>query len=149
MAKKYPIGRIKVVLDASVYLAGMGSVGGGSRLILEAAKTGAIKVVMSALVVDEVKRNFRKFTSGQKDYFLGWIAAVEPKVVRLTEKEVEKQAEMVVSKDAHVLALAVKARANFLVTLDKKHLLKLRGWKRNLAIVNTGEFLEWLRRDGD
>lgn len=135
MAKKSSVKGTRVVLDASVYLAGIGSSQGASRLILEAVKAGAVETVISSLIVDEVLRNLDKFTVAQRGYFVSWIATVQPKVSRL----------IVESKDAHVVALAVKNKTDFLVTLDKRHLLKLRSLGFSFSIVDSGAFLHWLR----
>lgn len=146
MAKKSSVKGTRVVLDASVYLAGIGSSEGASRLILEAVKAGAVETVISSLIVDEVLRNLDKFTVAQRGYFVSWIAAVQPKVSRLQEAEVAEQENKVESKDAHVVALAVKNKTDFLVTLDKRHLLKLRSLGFSFSIVDSGAFLHWLRR---
>ncbi len=146
MAKKSLVKRARVVLDASVYLAGLGSSQGASRLILEAVKVGAIEVIISSLIVDEVMRNLDKFTAVQRGCFVSWIAAVRRRVSKLKEGEVVEEEEIVEVKDAHVVALTVKSKASFLVTLDKRYLLKLKSLGFGFSIVDSGGFLKWLRK---
>jgi len=50
--------------------------------------------------------------------------------------------------DAHVLACARETKADFLVSLDKKHILILKGKIKKLKIVSPGELIEIIKKRG-
>ena len=61
-------------------------------------------------------------------------------------KKVTKFKKVTEEKDAHVIAGAYKAKANCLITLDKKHLLSLKKQKLPFSIISPKEFLEFFRK---
>lgn len=58
------------------------------------------------------------------------------------ESEILKYQGITDAKDIHIIAATFKSRAEYLVTLDKKHLLKLEGEDFPFKIVTPGEFLK-------
>lgn len=63
-----------------------------------------------------------------------------------TEKEVMVYYSKVIDPgDAHVLAASISSRANYLVSLDKKHILVLAGHIKGLIILTPGEFIKNLK----
>lgn len=132
-----------VFFNASVILAGLKSLTGASRKLLGWAAQGKIKAVVSEVVLDEVWRNFRKLSineaSLEKAIIFFQIERV-PAVEKL--KRFERLA--IDQDDVHVLASAKEAKADFLVTLDKKHILVLRKKIRWTKIVSPGELLKIL-----
>src|SRR3989344_4037047 len=127
-------------IDASVILAALGSKSGGSSQILKLIRKNKLDGITSQAIVEEVSRNTYK------------IKIVESEVSRLisisslkvipapTSEEVEKYLDVTAAKDAHVVASAIKSKANVVITLDKKHLLskKIKG----LGILTPVEFLK-------
>jgi len=126
-----------VFFNASVILAGLKSSTGASRKLLEWARQGKIKAVVSEVVLDEVWRNRRKLDVSE---------ALLKKIViffRIEKapagKELKRFKRLVVdSGDVHILTSAKRADADFLVTLDKKI--------RWTKIVSPGELLKALLR---
>lgn len=115
----------KVFLDASVFLSALISQSGGSAKLFEYAKDKRISLICSQTIINEVKNNLDKVRGGKEediDHFI-----ITNKVLvrkKITEKEIDPYIEIVDKKDAHVLAGAILTKSDYLVTLDKKHLLK-------------------------
>ncbi len=136
---------ITVFLDANVIFAACHSQSGGSAFIINLARLGDLKIVTSRLALKEAEKNLRiKSTEEALDRFyqlhgLG-IDLVESD--RMVAKQ--KFGKLVSDKDAPILASAIKSKANFLMTLDKKHFLslKVRAVKLPINNVTPGEFIK-------
>lgn len=135
----------KVFFNASVILAGFASSNGGSALLLKWIKQKKIKGVISEVILEEVKRRAYKvnLTSEEagtktKSYFFQIIAAPP-------EKLIEKYSTKVIDAgDAHVLASSEEAKVNYLVSLDKKHILAIQKKINICKIVSPKQLLEKL-----
>lgn len=133
---------IKVFLDSSVIIAGIASSRGTSHFILVLSKKRKITVFVSSIVIDEVIRNLRKkFSEDILDNFLHYLPQSNFKKIDINKEEVTRYEGVTEEKDIHVLAGAYKSRVNYLITLDKKHLLKLKVEKFPFQIVTPREFL--------
>lgn len=136
-------GKPKIFLDSSVLLAGLYSPKGGSAIILGRIKKKKLVGFISYSVIEETKRNIRK------KFSLKLLAKLEEiiKIVNIQEsfepKDILKYRRLVDPKDIHVLVFADSSRAEFLITLDKKHLKtkKLQKAKLPFKIVTPKEFL--------
>ena len=129
-------------IDASVILAALGSKMGGSSEVLKLVKKHKIVGITSQAVVEEVLRNAHKIKITESEVSR-LISISSLKVIPApTSEEVEKYLDVTAAKDAHVVASAIKSKANVVITLDKKHLLskKIKG----LGILTPGEFLKIL-----
>ena len=131
---------MKVFIDASVILAALGSVTGGSSEILKLIKKGIVVGITSGAVLEEVLRN-----SGKIKVFEGevikFISGSSLQVLPAPASEdVEKYFSDVAGKDAHIVAAAINCGADIVITLDKKHLLPVK--IRGLNILTQGEFLK-------
>ncbi|MCH7640844.1 putative toxin-antitoxin system toxin component, PIN family [Patescibacteria group bacterium] len=138
---------MKVFFDASVILAGLMSKTGGSAVLLRLSEKGKLKTATSRLVLEEVKRNIKKkLSKRQLIVFAEWLKKAKPQVVAVSQNEIKKYKEIVASKDAHVIAGAVKTKVKYLVTLDKKHLLKINQEKTSLSfkILTPGDLINLL-----
>ena len=106
-------------------MAAAGSLTGGSALIIKLALQGRFEIASSSLLLEEAKRNIEDhFGPAALSRHLADVAALEIHMVEdasLTEEE--ERDGVVPPKDRHVLAGAIKAKADVLVTLDRKHLL--------------------------
>ncbi len=67
-----------------------------------------------------------------------------------TVEDVTKASTYTPSKDKVIVAAAERAIVDYLVTLDKKHLLNNEALKQAVTfqIINPGDFLAVLRRNG-
>ena len=131
----------KVFLDASVVIAAILSSSGGSAKILSLAKKNKILAIISHTVVLEVLEHKEKIgkTEDEINNFL-----MRNKIVvreEINHEEAGKYTGLVDKDDAHLIAGAKLTECNYLVSLDKKHVLSLGNKFSPLKIVNTKEFL--------
>jgi hypothetical protein len=87
-------------------------------------------------------------TSGALPHYREWLAACPvERVPSPTREEVLRAARMIHPKDAAVLAAAMRAGVNYLVTLDRRHFLDDPEVARRsgLRIGTPGDFIAWFR----
>lgn len=134
----------KVFFNASVILAGLKSPLGGSGKILKWSRQKKIKALASELILDEVLRNVARIglTEDQVAKSIKEIFLIVPAPNAALVKNFHKISVNV--GDSHVLAGSTETKADFLVTLDKKHLLVLKDRIKAFKIVSPGELIEIL-----
>ncbi len=134
----------RVFLDATCWMAADGSAEGGSSAIISFAQVLLLIIVASQAVLTEAKRNIKaKMGPDALRRFYLLLAATEVEIcTQTTLDEEEAWADLIVEKDRHVLASAFKAKADVLVTLDRKHVLT-ETVRANFPILvqDTREFL--------
>lgn len=139
--RKIPI----VLFNASVVLAGLKSPFGGSAKLLSWCKNKKIQGLISEVILDEIVRNTSR---------IGLSREVIKDLGSLFDIKIAPQKENVdffrgiVSDfgDAHVLASCREENADFLVTLDKKHLLVLKNKVKAFKIISPGELIEMYKQ---
>ncbi|MDZ7587224.1 MAG: putative toxin-antitoxin system toxin component, PIN family [Patescibacteria group bacterium] len=118
---------LTVFLDASVILSGMASPLGGSGFLLQAAQKKKISLITTPLVINEVNRHLNKLKLQSKQLK----TLLNRRIIHL----VKDPNEIIIARcrhltadphDAHVLAGAILTNVNFLLSLDKKHILTKR-----------------------
>lgn len=91
-------------------------------------------MVISRQVLVEADRNFSAKLPNLITQFRQFIQNLAPLMVEDPPiKVVEKVATLVGRKDAPILAAAIEAKVDYLITLDKKHFLKQKV-QRNIPI---------------
>ena len=114
---------IRAFIDSSVIFSASYSGHGYSRDIILLAIRGELQLVISKLVLAETALNLEKEGSYLVN-LLGLIVENIPfEYVHPTKKEVLLASKYVLLKDAAIVAAAKKAKVDYLITLDKKHLL--------------------------
>ncbi len=105
-------------------------------------KTGRINGIISDTILDEALRHAQKISRNKiglkeeiQDIFKHIIPAPKKNFVSKHEKDVLD------AGDAHVLASCFETKTDFLVTLDKKHLLVLRKSITAFTIVSPKELI--------
>jgi len=138
---------MKVLLDASVIITGIHSKLSASQIILQLSQKGKIKAFVSSIILSEVVRNLnKKFPEKILRDFLSYLPKSNFKKIEFRgESEVLKFQDKTAQKDIHVMAAAYKAGVNYLVTLDKKHLLSLKNDHFPFTIITPGEFINLIR----
>lgn len=136
----------RLVLDTNVVVAGL-LWNGPPRRLLEAAIAGEAELFSSAALLDELVHTlgYAKF-AGRIDSFGTSIAALVAQYTALVSLAAPASVPRVVANDAdddHVIAAAVAARAELIVTGDRKHLLPI-GSHQGIAIVTAREVVERL-----
>lgn len=116
---------MKIFIDACCFFAGFASPNGGSALILQFAQAGKLRAVTNETTVEEAFRNLQKKKGDEiAAFFLAFLRKKHIEIMPAPspgeENQWQKDTHM---KDAHVLASALSASVDCVVSLDKKHLL--------------------------
>lgn len=129
----------KVVFDTNVFISAI-LFGGNPRKILELAREGEIRLfTSSAILLELAEKLYIKFQWSQeeiKDVVLGigaFTQTVKPqtKIHKITADP----------DDNRILECAIKAKADFIISGDKHHMLSLKEFE-GVKIVSPTEFLE-------
>ena len=121
---KKPTQRIKVFIDTSVLIAGVASVTGASAVVLDLCEAESIQMVISRQVLVEADRNFSSKLPNLVLQFRQFIRTLVPVMVEdPPTAAVEWAAKFIDRKDATILAAAIEAKVDYLITLDKRHFL--------------------------
>ena len=136
----------KVFLDTSALLSGLNSPYGASGFLLSLSKLGKIEAVISHEVIAEAERVIKRKFPLLEMPFLSFLATRIAITKKVTRKEIASAFEIVRSEDAPILAGAMKAKADFLITLDKKF-QRLAENKTEIRVLSPGEFLYFFKND--
>ena len=117
--------RTTLFFDASVLVAGSYSQSGGSALLLEACKRGGFTPQVTSLIIMEALHTLeRDFPQSSLSRFYEYLVEVNWDLLPVPRKEkLQQYAPLIHTKDAHVLAAAVEGGSEFLLTLDRRHIL--------------------------
>jgi putative PIN family toxin of toxin-antitoxin system len=131
---------MRVVLDTNVLISALAFPGSKPDQVLQRIRQGEVALYLSAFILAELERILRdkfRFTTRQTDERV----AVIRRMATLVEPT--ERIALVVAKDDdnRILECAVAARADYLVTGDKEHLLPLRSIGAT-QIVTPAAFLE-------
>ena len=130
---------MKLFIDASVWLAAIRNPEGASGMILKLASKGKLSTVWTSFIITEIKNNLppnSKFQTIERQ--------IKPQLINLTSKEIFHWTNLLPDKDCHVLAGAFKAKADYLISLDKKHILKAEVQSNfPIPIRSSSEFLRY------
>ena len=139
---------IRAFVDASVLMAACLSSTGASREIILHAIRGNASLVISELVIKETERNLTTKAPEALPAYHQFLNAVSFEFVRPTKHHVLEAAAYIALKDAPIVAAARQARVDYLVSLDRRHLVGLPdiAKKSGLNIVLPGELLEEIRK---
>jgi len=138
-----------VFLDSSCWIAATLNPTGGAGKIVKLASLGCLAVVVSPVVMGEVLKILsEKFGQEELEDFVTSLAIPEfYSTLRPSKEECEAWSEVTDASDCHVLAAAFSSGCDFLVTLDKRHLLtNLVRDKFMSPVLSPGEFLDWYYR---
>ena len=138
--KKTPI----IFINASVILAGVKSPTGGSAKILDWAKKGTVNGLISEIVLDEVLRHSNKIKKNPTTLkrTLGKIV----KILEAPKKEIRKYEKIVKDVgDVHLFTSSELANVDYLISLDKKHVLSLSKRIKKFKIMSPGEFIQSMK----
>jgi|YNPBryunderm2012_1023409.scaffolds.fasta_scaffold01714_5 putative PIN family toxin of toxin-antitoxin system len=134
-----------VFFNASVILAGLKSPNGGSAKLLNWVKENKIIGIISEIVIEEVLKNTNKIFL-TKEKALKLISQIFLIVKSPNKKYFSVFKDIVLDEgDIHLLVSAKNVKANFLVSLDKKHILSLKNKIKDFKIVLPKELIEFLR----
>lgn len=141
--------KARLFLDSSSLFAGIASPSGAGRVLLLLGESEQIDLVISEQVVAETERAIaRKLPQALREVrqaILQSKAAIVPDPPR---EEVLRHPEWISHPaDAPILAAAVLAKVDYLVTLNRKHFIDdpQVAMKTGLRIGTPGDALAWVR----
>jgi predicted nucleic acid-binding protein len=137
----------RVFLDTSVLFAATLSSTGASREIVLLPLENQLELVLSDYVLKELRRALERKAPASLPALDGFLGTLRHEQVKSTKSEVLAAAKYTELKDAPVVAAAVKARVDYWVSLDRKHLVgqPVVAEGSGLQIVLPGDLLELLR----
>jgi len=131
--------KLKVVFDTNIYISAI-IFGGSPDICLDIARGGQIELYTSKTALLELANKLRdKFYYSEEDVeevliaLSGFIKIVAP-VERVNEIKADPS-------DNRILEAAMEAKADFIVSGDKKHILSLKEF-RSTKILSATEFLK-------
>ncbi|MEX2430306.1 MAG: PIN domain-containing protein [Dehalococcoidia bacterium] len=137
-------------LDASVLVAAARSPSGGSAAVIEVCQGRRYKAVLTHLVLTEARVNIgEKFGEPELVRFYQQLANLEPEIAPPPpEFRIDECVPLTTDKDAHVLAAALECAADYLLTLDRRHLLNPVVLAAGLPVrvITPGDFLQGIVR---
>lgn len=144
MAKK----AVRVFLDSNIILSGLLSDKGSPRVILDmlCLKLPFLTGITGQYNIIEIERNLIKKLPAAIPIYREYIPKLSLEIVRLpSSEEVKRLSGHTSEKDVPVLASALKGKADFLVTGDKKDFASLRGKERYpFKITAPSEFIDMI-----
>lgn len=140
---------LTVFLDTSVLLSGLASPNGGSGIILGAGAQSLFKLVVTDLIIEEGFRRTKRLKI--KELLLKQLVVNGViNVIKTPDDEFINRFAYLTSDpdDAHVLAGAIMAKADAMVSLDKKHILtpRIKIALKPMKILSPKQFWEWVRK---
>ena len=143
MAKK-----VSAFLDTSALFAGVWSPAGGARMVLKLGETDLVRLVVSSQVLSELERALRQKAPGSLPDLAVLLERSRISVCPTAGQEIFERCQSLSHPgDVRVVADAWSAGVDYLITLDKEHLLDRPALASHLPfpVGTPGEFLAWLR----
>ena len=136
----------RLFFDASVLVTGAHSTKGGSALLLEASKAGGFRAQATSAIFLESLHALREFPPESIRRFYRLLVEVRWELLPVPPSDVLKQyLRFIDPKDVHVLAAAVEGKAEFLLTLDRRHILSaaepVKTANLPIIILRPGDFI--------
>ena len=138
----------RVFLDTVALFAAVLSETGGSRLILRLGEAGAVQLLVGARVLQEAEGVLARKAPQRKGRFALLLDRANVAVGPAPGRDALARANAVVdyAPDAYVMAEAIAAASDYLVSLDHQHLAGNPGAESLPFPVGTpGDFLAWFR----
>ncbi|MBD1903058.1 PIN domain-containing protein [Trichocoleus sp. DQ-A3] len=136
----------RVFADSSILIAGAGSRSGASRAVLTMAEIGLFKLVISQQVLDECERNLRKKLPAAQPIFAQLLTAIAPEIRHNPPLQESAQWTAIIeAKDAPILAAAVVANVDRLLSLNTKDFTQEVAVQSRLIIQTPADFIREIR----
>lgn len=137
-----------VFLDTSALSAGIISLTGAAHEVLRLCEAKVVELVISRQVLVEADRNLSEKLPALLPEYRELLRRLSPRIVEDPVREqTERAASVINKKDAPILAAALSAEVDYLVTWNTRHFQRA-SVRRSVGfkIVTPGEFLDDLRR---
>ena len=113
----------RLFIDSSVLFSAANSAKGHSRDLMIMSANGEIIILLSNYVLQETFRNLAQLKQPPLEAFEEILANTNIEVVEVSKLAVLDAGKLVALKDSPIIAAAKLAKVDFLVSLDKKHIL--------------------------
>ena len=148
---KNTMSKSRLFFDSSALISGVLSQGGAACALMLFSEQGRLYLFISEHVIEECEKTLARKAPKALTAFRNTLKDVKPKILSTpTSKEVQACIYMISDpRDAPILAAAIKAKVDFLVTHDRKHFLndpKVTE-KSGLKIGTPGAALAWIREN--
>lgn len=141
---------VKVFLDSNVIISGIFSDKGSPRIILDILCLGLPFIVASTgrYNIIEIERNLKRKMPKAILIYKKYLPDLNLEIIPFPSKEeIEEYYGYTSEKDVPVFVSAIKGKADFFVTGDKKDFSKLKKQRHlKFKILNPSEFLDIFRR---
>jgi len=138
--------KVKVFLDSNVILSGLFSDKGAPRIILDLLSLGLplLSGVAGEFNIVEIERNLNKKMPEALPIYRQYLPLLHLEITPLpAPREIAELKGLVGEKDLPVLASAIRAKADLLVTGDRKDFAKVRRMRIDPPrVVTPAEFLD-------
>jgi len=114
----------KIFIDSSVLIAAAISPTGAGRKIINLGFAKRLDLYVSTDVLEETERNLRLKAPEALDLFFSFRESLSAKVIEPTRRQVLRVAKIIEAKDTPIVAGAIRVKADFLVSYDRKHILQ-------------------------
>ena len=135
----------RIFLDAYVLVTAANSPEGGSARLLQLATERKVKVITTRRILHEAKANIIDLLGRSLwAWFIRTIGSLSISIADSPTKA-EKSAWLKITheKDTHVLAGAIKGKAEVLISLDRRHVFKTSVQEAfPIPIMSPGDFLQ-------
>jgi predicted nucleic acid-binding protein len=141
---------MRVFLDANVLFSTSLLTRGIASTLLRVGRTGGCPLLASQLAFEEAERNLVRKAPGALERFSSVRQAVQVVVEPPVDLSLWAEAQGLPAKDAPILAAAVNAQADLLVTGDRRHFGPLFGRVlRGVRILSLAEGLAAVLAEAD
>lgn len=133
---------MKVVFDTNIYLSGLIFPGSNPALILDFAQKRKFELYCSDFIIGEIRRNLTikfGYDDAMVEQFIQEILKITKIIIPRRKVNIIKNKE----DDNRILECALMAKADYLVTGDKKHILPLKKIAKT-EIISASDFIEKL-----
>ena len=144
MTRKIP----EIFLDTSVIIAAVMSPTGGARLLFHLAQAGTVKLLVGKGVLEEAEEVMRRKAPEMLGLLAQLLDEAKIEICKLPTPAQQKKAQSLLSysPDADVLAQAISANPDWLVSHDKEHFVGNPVLDDLLFKIGTpGDVIAWLR----
>ena len=130
---------MKVVLDTNVYISAI-LFGGSCEEILKLAGQGSFELIISKNIIVEIESVLKEKFKWSKNKISETLTFIRGVAV-VINPEISLSVIKNDPSDDKIIECAVAAKANYIVTGDRNHLLPIKEYK-GIKIMSPGEFLK-------
>ncbi len=138
---------IRIFADANILIAGADSRSGASHAVLSMAEIGLFKLVVSRQVLDEAERNLRNKLPRALPKFAEFLSIIELEILPdPADDECVKWEPFIEAKDAPILAAAILAKVDRILSLNTKDFTQDVADQCGIPIQTPGQFVQDIRQ---